>query len=110
MEKQSITESIIYSKIGEKLTPSVLKVENESHMHGGPARDSHFKVTVVSEYFTDLSRVKRHQYVYKLLTEELNTGVHALALHLYSQQEWEERHHNSPDSPDCLGGSKHEPT
>ena len=110
MEKQSITESIIYSKIREKLTPSVLKGENESHMHGGQARDSHFKVTVVSEHFADLARVKRHQYVYKLLTEELNTGVHALALHLYSQQEWEERHHNSPASPDCLGGSKHEPT
>jgi BolA protein len=61
---------------------------NESHMHSGPATESHFKLIVVSERFTGLGAVKRHQMMYALLADELRDGVHALALHLYSPVEW----------------------
>ena len=105
MEQRSITESIIHSKIEKNLTPTVLRIENESHMHGGSATDSHFKLTVVCQSFRELSRVKRHQCIYALLSEELSSGVHALALHLYSPAEWEKQQGNIPVSPDCQGGS-----
>jgi BolA protein len=79
---------------------------NESHMHSGPATESHFKLIVVSERFTGLGAVKRHQLMYALLADELRDGVHALALHLYSPAEWQARQVAAPASPDCRGGSK----
>ena len=41
-------------------------------MHGGPATESHFKLTVVSDEFQDVALVKRHQLVYKILKEEIS--------------------------------------
>ena len=96
----------IEQKLVEGLRPFLLEVLNESHMHGGPATESHYNITAVTEEFSELSRVHRHQAVYKLLEQELAAGVHALALHLYTPQEWEERQRVSPKSPDCRGGSK----
>jgi BolA protein len=99
-------QDTIQAKLSEVLQPSMLEVANESHMHGGPATESHFNITAVSATFTDLSLVRRHQAVYKLLHLELAGGVHALAMHLYTEQEWEQRQGSSPTSPDCRGGSK----
>lgn len=97
-------QSTIEVKLTAALAPQVIRVVNESHMHGGPATESHFKVTVVSDEFSAKSRVKRHQAVYAILAEELAGEVHALALHLFSPQEWDED--GVPDSPNCRGGSK----
>ena len=99
-------QDTIQAKLSEVLQPSMLEVANESHMHGGPATESHFNITAVSTTFTDLSLVRRHQAVDKLLHLELAGGVHALAMHLYTEQEWEQRQGSSPTSPDCRGGSK----
>ena len=98
----------IEAKLSEGLQPSLLIVANESHMHGGPATESHYNITAVSAVFDDLSLVRRHQGVYKLLKEELAAGVHALALHLYTSQEWAQRQQPSTSSPDCRGGSSSE--
>ena len=99
-------QETINEKLSEALQPSFLEVVNESHMHGGPATESHFNITAVSSAFADLNLVKRHQAVYKLLQPELDAGVHALALHLYTLDEWEQRQGSAPVSPDCRGGSK----
>ena len=99
-------QDTIQAKLSEVLQPSMLEVANESHMHGGPATESHFNITAVSATFTDLNLVRRHQSVYRLLQTELAGGVHALAMHLYTQQEWEQRQGSSSTSPDCRGGSK----
>ena len=99
-------QAIIEEKVQKALQPQTMAVENESHRHSGPATESHFKLTVVAEEFTGQSLVKRHQQLYKLLSEELAGGVHALALHLYTPQEWAERQAEAPLSPDCRGGSK----
>lgn len=80
-----------------------LQVLNESHMHAGPATESHFKITAVSPNFDGLSAVKRHQRVYQLLAHELRSGVHALALHLYTPAEWDRKNAAAPRSPDCMG-------
>jgi BolA protein len=98
-------QAIIEEKVQKALQPQTMTVENESHRHSGPATESHFKLTVVAEEFAGQSLVKRHQQLYQLLSEELAGGVHALALHLYTPQEWEERQ-AAPPSPDCRGGSK----
>ena len=77
-----LVQESIEAKLSKALSPSMLKVENESHMHGGPATESHYNITAVSDEFADLSLVRRHQAVYKLLEQEMAEGVHALALHL----------------------------
>lgn len=96
----------VQNSIEEKLSvlmPQHIAVENESHMHSVPANsETHFKVTLVSDEFAGMRAVKRHQTVYGLLREELEGPVHALALHLFTPQEWSGE---SPDSPNCMGGN-----
>lgn len=97
----------IETKLKEQFSPMYLGVENESSNHSVPANsETHFKIVMVAPAFERKSKVARHQQVYKTLAEELAAGVHALALHLYTPQEWAERMGESPASPNCLGGSK----
>lgn len=94
----------IETKITAAFDVTFMQMENESHMHSGPAEESHFKLTLVSPNFDGMNKVKRHQTVYKALAEEMPL-FHALALHTYSPSEWE----NNPNvaaSPLCQGGSK----
>lgn len=101
---------IVQAAIEEKLqalSPVFLEVLNESHMHSVPANsETHFKVTMVSDVFVGARKVQRHQKLYVLLSDELAGPVHALAMHLYTPDEWQTRQQQSPTSPDCLGGSK----
>lgn len=97
-------ETAIRSKLEAALQLEVMLVENESDQHSGPAgRESHFKLTLVSEDFEGLMPVKRHQKIYALLAEEKAGPVHALALHLYTPKEWQAKGEQRPNSPDCLG-------
>ncbi|MEC9483792.1 MAG: BolA/IbaG family iron-sulfur metabolism protein [Halomonas sp.] len=92
----------------QALEPVYLAVENESHKHHVPPNsETHFKVTLVSSRFEGLMPVKRHQQVYAILADEKAGPVHALALHLYTPQEWEARGGTRPDSPNCRGGGAH---
>jgi len=102
-------QNTIEAKLKEAFDVSILQVENESHKHSVPPdSETHFKVTLVSPAFVGQMKVKRHQAIYKVLSEELEMagGVHALALHLYSPEEWEASGQVAPASPNCLGGSK----
>lgn len=87
------------------LAPQVLQVENESASHNvPPGSETHFKVTLVSDRFSGVTRIQRHRQVNQLLAELLAGPVHALALHLYTPEEWRERG-AAPVSPPCLGGN-----
>lgn len=93
----------IVARLTEAFSPHHLLVENESHKHRVPPdAESHFKVVVVSDCFTDASPVDRHRQVYRLLSKELSEGVHALALHMYTRKEWQETDRELV-SPDCRG-------
>ncbi len=93
----------------ETLTPAYLEVVNESHMHSvPPGSETHFKVVVVSPQFDGKRQVARHQMIYRLLADELAGGVHALALHTYTDTEWQGCEQAAPESPQCMGGSKHD--
>ena len=101
-------ETQIIEKISDAIQPIHLEVINESHMHSVPANsETHFKVVLVSAAFDGKRRVARHQAVYAALADELAGPVHALALHLFSPDEWQAQS-TVPDSPQCLGGSKRE--
>lgn len=99
-------ESAIHAKLTASFHPEYLQVINESHMHSvPPGSESHFKVVLSTAVFADKRQVQRHQAVYACLAQELQEGVHALALHTYSPEEWVNA--QVPQSPQCLGGSKH---
>ncbi len=96
-------------KLRDGLEVFHLEVANESDQHNVPAgSESHFKVVVVSPSFEGRNLVARHREVYRLLDEELRTGVHALALHTYTEADWREAEANAPDSPRCRGGKAKE--
>lgn len=97
----------ISTKIGQNLPIAMLEVINESHGHSvAPGSQTHFKVIVVSSAFEGVAPVARHRQLYQILAQELKEGVHALALHTYTPAEWEALD-QAPQSPTCMGGSKH---
>jgi BolA protein len=100
----------IKAKVTLALQPEYVELTNESHLHAGPATDSHFKLVLVAGAFRQQSRVKRHQAVYRVLQDELQASgpggsVHALALHLHTPEEWSGV--AVPASPLCAGQHKH---
>ena len=99
----------IISELTGLLDPVVLDVVNESNQHNVPANsETHFKVVIVSESFVSQRKVARHQIIYAALASQLKGPVHALALHTYTPEEWQQRQAVVPQSPDCMGGSKGE--
>jgi BolA protein len=97
----------ITEKLSTEFSPTYIEVTNESHMHNVPANsETHFKVTLVCEAFEQKRLISRHRLVNTLLSDELAGPVHALALHTYTHSEWMKKQEASPQSPNCLGGSK----
>lgn len=103
MNRQYTLETLLK----DAFTVEYIELVNESHMHSVPANsETHFKLTLVSPDFSDLSRVARHQRVYAQVLPLMEQGLHALALHLFTPQEWLTKQGSVPASPNCMGGSK----
>jgi BolA protein len=67
------------------LQPTRVQVIDESALHKGhagqrPGGQSHFRVEIVSAAFEGQPRIARQRRVYEILADELEAGVHALAL------------------------------
>jgi BolA protein len=100
-------EQRIRTHLSEGLSPLHLEVVDESHLHQvPPGAESHFKVGIVSAAFAGSGLIGRHRTVNHLLRDEFQTGLHALALHTWTPEEWFDRAGAVPESPPCLGGSK----
>jgi BolA protein len=90
----------------KELSPSHLNVEDESSNHHVPqGAETHFKIIAVSQRFIDLSRIERHRMLNHLLNPELEQGLHALSMHLYTPEEWE-KNQSVLKSPSCRDGYK----
>jgi BolA protein len=79
----------VTSRVREKLilelSPTRLDVINESELHAGHRNspgtgESHFRILIVSKTFAGKSRIERHRLVNDLLKDEIQSGIHALAL------------------------------
>jgi len=80
------TADLITKKLTEAFAPQSLTVEDESHQHEGhaghrPGGQTHFRVYIVSQAFKSKSRLERHRMINQALSDELASGVHALAIH-----------------------------
>lgn len=98
-------QETIVEKLTQAFSPKHLEVINESHMHSGPDTESHFKVVIVCDDFDGKMLIARHRLVNKVLEDELSGGIHALALHTMTMEEWFKKG-KAPESPECMGGGK----
>ena len=67
--------------------PTHLELRDESHLHVGHAHkdeqgesETHFRLTIASDFFGGLSRIERQRLVNNALATEFATGLHALTL------------------------------
>lgn len=94
----------IEQRINDSIDVHFMTLENESGMHNVPVgSESHFKLVLVSDVFENKRLVQRHQLIYSILSNEM-PHFHALAMHLYTCQEWDDRTKSAPISPQCQGG------
>jgi BolA protein len=97
----------IQNLLTRELSPLHLELIDETTQHNAPANgESHFKLLVVSDYFAGLKPIARHRFINGLLGEEFAVGLHALAMHTWTPQEWFLKGGQAPASPPCLGGGK----
>ena len=76
-----------------------LEVMDESHGHSVPdGSESHFKIVAVSEEFEGKRLIQRHRMINELLESEFAGGMHALAIHVYTADEWHARFNEAPMS------------
>ena len=107
-EAAMVVEQRLREKIAGALAPVHLDVVNESGRHNVPAgSETHFKIVVVSGAFAGKPRVAQHRMVFRAVDDELRDGVHALAVHTYTEDAWA-RTATAPESPKCLGGKARE--
>ncbi|EAU41259.1 hypothetical protein FP2506_00790 [Fulvimarina pelagi HTCC2506] len=91
--KVMTVKSAIETKLRERFSPESLNVIDESHLHAGHHHagsdhheafdgtgETHFRVQIVSAAFEGESRLNRQRAINRLLADELNAGVHALAI------------------------------
>ena len=96
-------QQIITDKLNQAFSPSHIEVINESNRHHVPPNsETHFKVVVVSEQFSEQRLIARHRAVNHVLADELANGVHALSINAYSQSEWQALD-EVPKTPNCKG-------
>ena len=75
----------IETKLQAALRPASLQVIDESAQHAGhsgarPGGETHFRVVIVADAFSGLSRLEMHRRINQILTDELQERVHALAI------------------------------
>ncbi len=80
-------------KLETAFSPQKLEILNESHLHAGhqPGFDgsgeSHIRIRIVTDKFKGISRVNRHREINALLVDEIERGLHAVAIEAHSPDE-----------------------
>ena len=80
-------EILIKRKLEENLGLKNVNVINNSHLHKNhisspKSGNSHFKIIIHDKDFHNLARVQSHQKIYKCLSEEIDSFIHALEIEI----------------------------
>ena len=83
----------IRSRLEAGLAPVTLDLIDESQAHAGHAGalqsgGGHFSALIVSAAFEGKSPVQRHQLVYSVLGDLLQTEIHAISIKAYTPTEY----------------------
>ena len=77
-------EQRLRRRLEARFSPTLLVIEDESHLHAGHAGaeggQSHFRVRIVAEAFRGVTPVDRHRLVYAAVDDLLKADIHALAI------------------------------
>ena len=73
---------IIKSKLTEKLNIQYLDIVDETHKHANHPQSNggHFRVTIVSDDFSNKSLIDRHKMIYNILGDMIKKEIHALSI------------------------------
>jgi BolA protein len=82
----------MHALLTQAFCPSRLEIVDDSAKHAGHSGaaaggETHFNITVVSDFFTNHSRIERSRMVNEVLASEFATGLHALSVSLRSPTE-----------------------
>lgn len=81
----------IRERLNTELSPTVLEIEDQSHLHAGHAGAKsglgHFAVVIVSAAFEGRPLIQRHRAVYDALGNLMKTDIHALSISAQTAQE-----------------------
>jgi stress-induced morphogen len=83
----------IQTVLREKLDASIVKIEDESHLHAGhkgriDSQGGHYNLVVVSPAFVGKPMLKQHRLIYDALSQEMGVSIHALSLKTYTPEQW----------------------
>jgi BolA protein len=69
----------------DALAPSILEIEDESHLHAGhegaKGGGGHYRMHIVTAAFAGKSTLERHRMVYDALGPLMRREIHALSMH-----------------------------
>ena len=85
-----VSAQAIEAALRAALEPSMLEIQDDSHLHAGHAgarEGKHFTVRITSRRFSGASRVARHRLVYDSLRLLMPAGIHALAIDARAPEE-----------------------
>jgi len=96
---------ILKKKIQLKLSCNKIKIYNESHKHNSnpSLKNSHYKILIISNDFSNINLIDRHRKIYFLLTECINKyKIKSLSIYTYTILEWTNiKKTNILNSPAC---------
>lgn len=76
--------SRIRAKLSQAFDPELVEVIDQGHLHVGHAGAQgglgHFRIRLISQSFTGVLPLKRHQMVYTALGDMMQTDIHALSI------------------------------
>lgn len=86
-------QSTMENRLTAAFSPEKLHVINESHLHAGHHHvvdghvaefdgegETHFRIRIMARQFAGMSRIDRHRAVNAVLKDQLDAGLHALAI------------------------------
>lgn len=80
------------------LQPTYIDLKNDSDKHAGHTEhlggagftgETHYKLTLVSDVFSGLSRIDRQRKVNDLISDEFKTGLHAFEMKTFTVSEFQ---------------------
>ena len=89
MKRKNNIENLILKTYEPKFF-SVIDVseQHRGHQNFKEGVESHFEIIIVSEKFTNLSRIERHRMVNRTLKEEYLLDLHSVVLKTYTLEEY----------------------
>lgn len=89
-------EAAVEEKLISAFSPSQLDVVNQVNITSSEYEEPLLKVVIISKAFEGKRVRSRHSAINEVLAEELMCKLSGLALHTYTESEWENYAHSMP--------------